>query len=181
VIITVLSFLVPKITDLLHEALAFLPDLQLLHWGQYLALFVATTTLFAAFFKILPDVEISWRDVLIGAAFTSILFGIGAFLLNIYFRFYTSSIYGVAGSLIVLLLWFYYSAQIFLFGAEFTFMFANRYGSKIKPAEYTVAVKRLTVEDPETIPTGDLKEEKDSQQEDEPERHSSKQVVSERS
>jgi membrane protein len=80
-------------------------------------------------------VEVTYRDTLIGAVVTAILFAIGTFALGIYFSFSNlTSIYGVAGSIMIILLWFYYSAQIFLYGAEFTFVYADRYGSKISPA-----------------------------------------------
>jgi membrane protein len=139
---TVIAILLPLITSLVPEALEILPDYQVLQLSQSLLLFCITTLLFAAFYRILPDVEITWRDVFIGAAFTSLLFGVGVLLLSIYFRFYTASFTGAAGSLVVLLLWFYYSSQIFMYGAEFTYMYATRYGSKITPADYTVAVNK---------------------------------------
>lgn len=143
---TLLALLLPIVHSLVPEALELLPDFQVLQFSQSLLLFVVTTLLFAAFYRILPDVEIGWRDVFVGAVFTSLLFGIGVLVLNIYFRFYTASFAGAAGSLVVLLLWFYYSSQIFMFGAEFTYMYAKRYGSKITPANYTMAVNKTLVE-----------------------------------
>ena len=143
---TAISLLVPIVDSFVPEALEFLPDFRVLQLSQSLLLFAITTLLFAAFYRILPDVEITWRDVFIGAAFTSLLFGIGVLLLSIYFRFYTATFAGAAGSLVVLLLWFYYSSQIFMYGAEFTYMYATRYGSKITPADYTVAVNRTLVD-----------------------------------
>ncbi|HSG16500.1 MAG TPA: YihY/virulence factor BrkB family protein [Anaerolineae bacterium] len=140
------SIFVPVITSLVPETLDILPDFRVLQLSQSILLFCITTLLFAAFYRILPDVEITWRDVFVGAAFTSLLFGVGTVVLSIYFRFYTSSFAGAAGSLIVLLLWFYYSSQIFMYGAEFTYMYATRYGSKITPAEYTVAVNKTLLE-----------------------------------
>ena len=89
------------------------------------------TVLFAMIFRFLPDVRIAWRDVWLGAAFTSLLFVIGKFLLGFYLgRAATSSSYGAAGSLVVLLLWVYYSAQILFFGAEVTQVWARQHGSK---------------------------------------------------
>jgi membrane protein len=93
--------------------------------------FVLIAVLFAAIYKVLPDCAIRWRDVAIGAAVTSVLFMIGKSLIGWYIG--TSAVgstYGAAGSLIVLLLWVYYSVQIFLLGAEFTKVFANRVGSR---------------------------------------------------
>jgi membrane protein len=93
------------------------------------------TALFGAIFKFLPDVEIAWRDVWIGAAFTSVLFTIGKTLIGIYLgRSSTTSVYGAAGSLVLLLLWVYYSAQILFAGAELTQVYANQYGSRVVPA-----------------------------------------------
>lgn len=143
---TLISVLIPIINSLLPQVLDTLPDFHILQLSQSFLLFLMTTLLFAAFYRILPDVEITWRDVFIGAAVTSLLFGIGVLILSIYFRFYTASFAGAAGSLIVLMLWFYYSSQIFMFGAEFTYLYATRYGSKITPADYTMAVNRTLVE-----------------------------------
>ncbi len=97
------------------------------------------TLLFAMIFKYLPDVQIAWRDVWVGALVTSLLFSLGKFLISYYIGTSSAaSTYGAAGSLIVLLLWIYYSAQILLFGAEFTQVYGRRFGSGIKPAEYAV-------------------------------------------
>jgi membrane protein len=98
----------------------------------FLISFSIITVLFALIYKYLPDAEVAWRDVFIGAAVTSILFNVGRWLLAIYLgRTSTASTYGAAGSLAVFLLWVYYSAQIVLFGAEFTQVYAKRFGSKI--------------------------------------------------
>ena len=88
-------------------------------------------TLFAAIYKFLPDRRLEWRDVIIGAIVTSVLFTIGKSLVGWYLgSSAVASSYGAAGGLIVLLLWVYYSVQIFLLGAEFTKIFANQHGSK---------------------------------------------------
>ena len=87
--------------------------------------------LFAAIYKVLPDRTLQWRDVIVGAVVTSILFTIGKSLIGWYIgSSAVASSFGAAGALIVLLLWVYYSAQIFLLGAEFTKVYANRHGSK---------------------------------------------------
>jgi membrane protein len=92
---------------------------------------VLISILFAAIYKVLPDRRLQWRDVAVGAVITAILFTIGKSLIGWYIgSSAVASSYGAAGALIVLLLWVYYSAQIFLLGAEFTKAFANRYGSK---------------------------------------------------
>ncbi len=132
----VVSFILPIVIDVVPDALEILPDFRVIQIAQAVVLFVIVTLLFSALYKILPDVDMEWRDVLVGSVFTALLFGIGVFILGVYFTFYSNSLYGAAGSLVVLLLWFYYSAQIFLFGAEFTYMYATRYGSKIRPADY---------------------------------------------
>jgi membrane protein len=93
------------------------------------------TLLFAAIYKVLPDVTLSWNDVWIGAAATAILFTIGKTLIGLYLgNSSVGSAYGAAGSLLVVLIWVYYSAQILLLGAEFTQVYANTYGSRLRPA-----------------------------------------------
>jgi len=98
-------------------------------------------------FKFLPDVQIRWRDVWIGAVMTAILFGIGKWLLGFYLGSGgAGSAYGPASSLITLLLWVYYSSQILLFGAEFTQVYADRAGREVKPDKYAVRVQTKEVE-----------------------------------
>jgi membrane protein len=102
-----------------------------LHIGSTLVTFVAVTVLFALLYKFVPDVHIWWRDVAIGAAVTSLLFSIGKFLIALYLgKASVGSAYGAAGSLVVFIVWVYYSAQIFFLGAEFTHVFAERHGSR---------------------------------------------------
>jgi membrane protein len=86
--------------------------------------------LFAVIYKMLPDAPLSWRDVWIGAVFTAGLFSVGKYAIGLYLGSSgVASSFGAAGSLVALLLWIYYSAQIFFFGAEFTHQFALRFGS----------------------------------------------------
>lgn len=93
--------------------------------------FLVVTVLFALLYKVVPDAGIAWRDVWIGAAVTSLLFAIGKFLIGLYLgKASVGSAYGAAGSLVVFIVWVYYSAQIFLAGAEFTRAFAERHGSR---------------------------------------------------
>jgi len=109
--------------------------------------FAVVVLLFAMIFKFLPDVQIQWRDVWIGAVITAILFGIGKWLLGFYLGSGAAgSAYGAASSLITLLLWVYYSSQILLFGAEFTQVYAARAGRAFKPTEYAVLVETKEVE-----------------------------------
>lgn len=92
------------------------------------------TVLFALIFKFLPDAEIAWRDVWLGSFVTAVLFSLGKFLIGLYLgNSAVASSFGAAGSLVLLLIWIYYSAQILLLGAEFTQVYANEYGSKILP------------------------------------------------
>jgi len=99
--------------------------------------FIVITVLFAMIFKILPDVKIAWWDVWIGGAVTSLLFTAGKFLLGWYLGQSTIvSAYGAAGSMVLILLWVYYSAQILFFGAEITKVYAMRYGVRVRPAAY---------------------------------------------
>ena len=103
--------------------------------------------LFACIFKFLPDVKIQWRDVWMGAALTAFLFAIGKWALGLYLGSGSAaSAYGAASSLITLLLWVYYSAQILLFGAEFTQVYANYAGREVAPDENAVRVEVREVE-----------------------------------
>lgn len=89
------------------------------------------TVLFALVYRVIPDTVIPWSDVWIGAGVTAVLFTVGKFLIGLYLgKASVGSAYGAAGSLVVLLVWVYYSATIFLFGAEFTHVFANQHGSR---------------------------------------------------
>jgi membrane protein len=105
--------------------------------------FGVTTLLFALLFKVLPDARITWKDVWLGAAATALLFTIGKYLIGLYLATSsTTSAYGAAGSLVFLLAWIYYSSLTLFFGAEFTQVYANRFGSRIRPTEYSEPVER---------------------------------------
>jgi membrane protein len=98
---------------------------------NFLFSFGLVTLLFAMIYKILPAVRIAWRDVIIGSIITALLFSVGKFLIGLYLgNSAVASTYGAAGSVVLLLIWVYYSTQIFLLGAEFTKVYAHRYGSK---------------------------------------------------
>lgn len=100
---------------------------------------VIIAVMFAVLFKYLPDVRIAWRDVWVGAVVTSILFNVGKYLIGLYLgNSSAASVYGAAGSLVVLLLWIYYSGLILFIGAEFTQVWATRRGSHIEPAENAI-------------------------------------------
>ena len=93
--------------------------------------------LFALMFKYLPDAKIAWNDVITGAFLTSLLFNLGKLLIGIYLgNSQVGTTYGVAGSLVILLIWVYYSAQIFFLGAEFTQVYARHHGSRIEPKDF---------------------------------------------
>jgi membrane protein len=112
-----------------------LPVTQL-HWANILASFLIVTLLFGLIYRLLPDVRLAWRDVLLGALVTSALFGAGKSLIGLYLGHTgATSAYGAAGSLVVLASWVYYSALIFLLGAEFTHAYAqDRRGGRPEPA-----------------------------------------------
>ncbi len=102
--------------------------------GDFVLSFLLITLLFAVVYKVLPDVDIAWTDVWVGSAITAILFTLGKFLFGMYLaRSSIRSAYGAASSLAIILMWVYYSAQIFFIGAELTQVYANRYGSRVKP------------------------------------------------
>ncbi|HEX2243933.1 MAG TPA: YihY/virulence factor BrkB family protein [Gammaproteobacteria bacterium] len=106
------------------------------HAVDILVSFGFVTLLFALIYKYVPDVEIEWRDVWVGAALTAILFTIGKYLIGLYIGTSgVSSTFGAAGSLITILVWVYYSSLIFFLGAEFTRVYATQYGSGVAPAE----------------------------------------------
>lgn len=109
--------------------------------ANFIVSFILTTVLFGLIYKVLPDVKIAWSDVWIGSAITSLLFSFGRFLLGKYLgQSSFSSTYGAAGSLVVILAWVYYAAQILFFGAEFTQVYARRYGSQIVPRKNAVPI-----------------------------------------
>ncbi|MBZ8180538.1 YihY/virulence factor BrkB family protein [Oscillatoria salina] len=114
--------------------------------GQFINIIVSfgvITLLFALIYKYLPDVKIKWSDVRIGAIITALLFTLGKYIIGLYLgRGSFASTYGAAGSVIIILAWVYYSAQILFFGAEFTQVYARKYGSQIMPDRHSVSVTR---------------------------------------
>ncbi|MFT3796196.1 YihY/virulence factor BrkB family protein [Flavobacterium sp.] len=109
--------------------------------------FMVITLLFGVIFKVLPDAKIAWKDVRMGAFFTACLFMLGRYLIGLYIETTsTGSAYGAAGSLIVILVWVYYTAAILYFGAEFTKVYAEFIGAKIEPADYAVYVEQHELE-----------------------------------
>jgi membrane protein len=105
--------------------------------------FLLVTVLFAMIYKYLPDVRITWRDVAVGAVVTAALFNLGKTLIGFYLgRLAVRSAYGAAGSFVVLLVWVYFSALVSFFGAEFTQVYARRFGSRIRPDRHAVRAGR---------------------------------------
>lgn len=114
---------------------------------DYGVMIIVTTLLFASILKVLPDAKILWKDIWVGAFVTSVLFFIGKFAIGYYLEHNSSiSAYGAAGSLILILLWVYYSAIILYFGAEFTQVYVRHKKRKIEPNRYAVWVEKNTVE-----------------------------------
>ncbi|WP_193213121.1 YihY/virulence factor BrkB family protein [Luteolibacter marinus] len=129
----VLSAMVSGLTRYLEHLLP-VPGV-IWQFASFLISMVVVTSLFAMIFKILPDAKVEWRDVWTGSILTAALFSIGQLLLGLYLgRQETASTYGVAGALVLLLSWVYYSANILLFGAEFTRASARLRGRRIEPA-----------------------------------------------
>ena len=120
------------ITAIVNFSVSILPgEGLLLHVANIVISFIALTFLFGAIYKVMPDVHLEWGDVIFGGAVTSLLFSIGKLVLGFYLgRASFASMYGAAASIVVLIAWVYYSAQIFFLGAEFTKAFAERYGSR---------------------------------------------------
>jgi len=129
---------------------------------NFLVSLAVITVLFAMIFRFLPDVKITWRDVWLGAAVTALLFTVGKTLIGLYLgNSSVASVYGAAGSLVILLLWTYYSSQILFFGAELTEVWARRRGSGIVPDEHAVRAantlnlpKQTAKEEPAREPVG---------------------------
>ena len=119
------------------------PDTSfLLKGGNILTGFGLVTLLFALMFKLLPDAKVSWRVVWVGALVTSFLFNVGAFLIGLYLGYGSlRTILGAAGSLVVLMVWIAYSAQIMFFGAKFALVYASAIGKPIQPSSNAVNVK----------------------------------------
>jgi membrane protein len=139
------SLMVNTVMDIINtRLLIYFPDstIYLFYVLNILILFATTTMLFSIIFKTLPDGDIAWKDALIGSSFTSFFFMFGKFAIGFYLGSSTvATVYGAAGSVIIILIWVYYSAIILYFGAEFTKVYANAHGNKIIPNTYAVAIK----------------------------------------
>ncbi|HVW94500.1 MAG TPA: YihY/virulence factor BrkB family protein [Mucilaginibacter sp.] len=141
IISVIMNALSDWITHFLPVLTTFL--LNLVNLGINL---IIISILFGIIFKFLPDVKIKWRDVKSGAFFTAILFILGQYVISLYIQYTAkSSAYGAAGSILVILVWIYYTAAILYIGAEFTQVYAEAVGSHIEPAEYAVSVQQTEV------------------------------------
>jgi len=132
-----------------HQLQATFPEVtvKIFYVLNQVITFVVVTVIFGVIFKVLPDAKIKWRDVIAGSVVTALLFLLGKLGISIYIsKSNIGSTFGAAGSLVVLLLWTYYSSLILYFGAEFTKAYALKYGSEIHPNEYAVTTKMVEVE-----------------------------------
>ncbi|MFP4472120.1 MAG: YihY/virulence factor BrkB family protein [Bacteroidales bacterium] len=141
-----ISFVISAVLSALQGYIEeFLPQISfiLLQIGDIIISLGVVTLLFALIYKYLPDVSIGWRSVWVGALITSVLFALGKEILSYYFSEASpGSTYGAAGSIIIILLWVSYSCLILFFGAEFTWVYARRYGHKIQPKSHARYLKK---------------------------------------
>lgn len=140
----IVSLVISSLTDLLTERLfeSFRDDYVLLFKGlNLLLIYIVITILFSSIYKVLPDAKIRWKDTLIGAGFTGLLFILGKYLIGLYIgSSEMGNTYGAAASIVILLLWVYYTAIILYFGAEFTKVYAQKLGKNIQPANHAVFI-----------------------------------------
>jgi membrane protein len=142
--ILLVSLVINAVMELLNEKLQLyfksvtIVVFYILNWAL---IFAVITALFAIIFKVLPDATIRWKDATIGAAFTALLFMLGKFLISLYIgKSNVGLTYGAAGSIIVILVWVYYSSLILYFGAEFTKIYSIHHGAGIKPIDTAVFI-----------------------------------------
>lgn len=153
------------LTSIGHVIVRYVPELSTTaSVSQFVIVFVLTPLLVALLFKILPDATIAWRDVILGAYVTALLLRVGVYVLSFFAQsFFAGSIYGAAGSLVGILFFVYYSAQIVFFGAEFTQVYAKNFGRGIHPVSHAVVLVRerhqpvalLSAPQPEPLPAPD--------------------------
>jgi membrane protein len=141
------GLIINSLMDILNNRLiAWLPALNIHFYYTIntIILFVIITILFTMIFKTLPDGKVVLRDCIIGAAFTAVLFMLGKFAIGAYLGSSAiASVYGAAGSVILILVWVYYSAIILYFGAEFTKVYAHTHGKKIIPNKYSIRIEKI--------------------------------------
>lgn len=144
ILLLVVNSLLSLLGQVLNDMLPFsITWARLLNYGVSFLLVVG---LIALVFKVIPDVKIAWRDVWVGSVVTAVLLALGVAGISLYMRYSDpTSSYGAAGSLIILMLWVYYSAQIMFLGAEFTQVYAHRRGAQIQPDENAVYMPRAQI------------------------------------
>jgi membrane protein len=142
--ILLVSLTINALIELLNEKLQYYFEsvtIVVFYIVNWLLIFAIISALFAIIFKVLPDATIRWRDAIIGAGFTALLFMLGKFLISLYIgKSNVGLTYGAAGSIIVILVWVYYSSLILYFGAEFTKIYSIHHGAGIKPTETAVFI-----------------------------------------
>jgi membrane protein len=153
--ILLVSLFVSSIVDMIMlKVVAYYPQLTvfLTYVSNMLITILIAAVIFAAIFKVLPDARIKWKHVSVGAIVTAVLFIAGKFVISYYLGYSNmSTAYGAAGSVIVLLLWVYYSSMILYFGASFTHAYVLHKGSRIYPSSYAVWVQQIEVESENAI------------------------------
>ena len=151
------SLVVSAIMDLLSDRLTlYFPDttVYIFYVLNHVIMFIIISVLFAIIFKVLPDGRIKWKDALIGAGFTAILFIIGKAAIGYYLgKSSLGATYGTAASVIIILTWVYYTSIILYFGAEFTKVYALEYGGGIVPNETAVFIIKREAKEIDTLPT----------------------------
>ncbi|WP_343702807.1 YihY/virulence factor BrkB family protein [Chitinophaga sp.] len=154
--VMVVSLVVHGIIEvLINRLMSYFPEIAVVavYIINLLITFATITALFAVIFKVLPDARVQWRHVWIGAITTAILFMIGKAAIGLYLgNSNISSTYGAAGSIVILLVWVYYSAAILYFGAEFTRQYVQHKGVRIRPNDYAVWVEQMEVESKGNLP-----------------------------
>ena len=157
--ILLVSLVVNSLLDVLgQQFLRFFPEIAVyVAYGINIFItFITISFLFAVIFKVLPDARIHWRDVIIGSVTTAILFMVGKFGIGYYLgKTHISSTYGAAGSVVIILLWVYYSSMILYFGASFTRAYAIRTGRNIFPNDYAVWIQEIELENKASLQVQD--------------------------
>lgn len=147
----IVSLMINSLVEVFNDILIeYLPQITLIFIDvlNLFITFIVLIFLFSIIYKVLPDAKIPWKGVRKGAIFTSILFMLGKFLIGLYITYSAvGSVYGAAGTIVVIAVWVYYSAAILFFGAEFTQVYAQEKGIKIQPAPHAVHVKQIVEEE----------------------------------
>ncbi|RKD20329.1 ribonuclease BN [Pelobium manganitolerans] len=145
--ILIVSLLINSLVLVFSDMLSkYLPDFTLIFIDviNLGITFIVLMVLFGIIYKVLPDVEISWRQIRSGAFFTALLFMLGKYLIGLYIQYAAvGDIYGAAGTVVVIAVWVYYSAAILFFGAEFTWAHAKIRGDYIQPSKHAVAIRQV--------------------------------------